>query len=162
VLFEGVDAAGRNALWVSDGQTAHEITGIIGSLPNGLDASNFLVFDHQVLFSGFNATGKQGLWVTDGTSAGTHEITVNDAFSGGVRPTNLTLFNKEVLFQGVDAAGTVGLWVTDGTTKGTHEITGISGANSSGLAPTDLIVFPEIPLIGVNVTSPHAASLHTL
>jgi ELWxxDGT repeat protein len=100
-----------------------------------------------VLFNGFDAAGKQGLWVTDGTTAGTHEIAVNGAAPGGLNPSGLTVFNHhEVLFNGFDAAKQ-GLWVTDGTKAGTHEITGISGANSNGLAPADLTVLPgAVPL----------------
>jgi len=48
-----------------------------------------------------------------------------------------------VLFNGVDAAGKHGLWETDGTTAGTHEITDIKGANSNGVAPSDLTVLPD-------------------
>jgi ELWxxDGT repeat protein len=97
-----------------------------------------------VLFNGFDAAGKQGLWVTDGTTAGTHEIAVNGAAPGGLNPSDLTAFNHhEVLFNGVDAAGKHSLWETDGTTAGTHEITGIKGANSNGVAPSDLTVLPD-------------------
>jgi ELWxxDGT repeat protein len=78
--------------------------------------------------------------VTDGTTAGTHEITVNGAGSGGIVPYDLTVFNNAVLFAGYDAANNVGLWVTDGTTAGTHEIT-VNGAYSTGVHPRDLTVF---------------------
>jgi ELWxxDGT repeat protein len=37
-----------------------------------------------------DAAGNQGLWVTDGTTAGTHEIAVSGANSGGLSPTDLT------------------------------------------------------------------------
>jgi ELWxxDGT repeat protein len=58
-----------------------------------------------------------------------------------------------VLFNGFDAAGKQGLWVTDGTTAGTHEITGISGANSNGLAPADLTVLPGAVTAGSDGTA---------
>ena len=35
----------------------------------------------------------------------------------------------------------MGLWVSNGTAGGTHELTGITGANASGLAPSDLTVY---------------------
>ena len=35
----------------------------------------------------------------------------------------------------------MGLWVSNGTAAGTHELTGIAGADSSGLAPSDLTVY---------------------
>src|SRR5437660_12762049 len=47
------------------------------------------------------------------------------------------------LFNGLDAAGKHGLWESDGTTAGTHEITGIKGANSNGVAPSDLTVLSD-------------------
>jgi hypothetical protein len=37
VLFEGIDAAGLNGLWVYDGQNAYEVTGIAGTFRPGLD-----------------------------------------------------------------------------------------------------------------------------
>src|SRR5262249_9775902 len=93
-----------------------------------------------VLFTGSNAANQHGLWVTDGTAAGTHELAVSGAFSGGLfnwfpggdNP-DFTRFNGEVLFQGKDTSGNLGLWVTDGTAAGTHKLTGISGANSGGI-----------------------------
>ena len=35
----------------------------------------------------------------------------------------------------------MGLWVSNGTAAGTHELTGITGADPSGLAPSDLTVY---------------------
>ena len=46
-----------------------------------------------------------------------------------------------VLFQGVDATGDIGLWETVGVAGGTFELTPITGANASGLAPSNLTVF---------------------
>jgi ELWxxDGT repeat protein len=48
-----------------------------------------------------------------------------------------------VLFSALDASGNDGLWVTNGTAAGTHELTGISGANSGGLDPTDLTPYGQ-------------------
>jgi ELWxxDGT repeat protein len=45
------------------------------------------------------------------------------------------------LFEGSNASGQYGLWVTDGTAANTLELTGIIGANTNGLAPSDLTVF---------------------
>ncbi len=53
---------------------------------------------------------------------------------------NFTL-TSGVLFQGVDATGDIGLWETDGTASGTFELTPITGANASGLSPSNLTVF---------------------
>jgi ELWxxDGT repeat protein len=101
------------------------------------------VFKNEVLFNGLDAAGIRGLWVSDGTAASTHELTgiAGASTSGsGLNPTDFTVFNGEVLFDGVDAAGDYGLWVTDGTAAGTHELTGIKGAYSGGLAPSDFTV----------------------
>jgi hypothetical protein len=40
-------------LWVYNGQTASEITGIAGALSGGLGLSDLTVFGHEVLFSGY-------------------------------------------------------------------------------------------------------------
>jgi ELWxxDGT repeat protein len=121
-----------------------------------------------VLFNGSNAANQHGLWVTDGTAAGTHELAVSGAssggpfdwFPGGNNP-NFTSFNGEVLFQGKDASGNLGLWVTDGTAAGTHELT-VSGANADGIfvltgfgdvPPPDFTIFNgEVLFRGVNAT----------
>jgi ELWxxDGT repeat protein len=160
VLFEGVDAAGNNALWLYNGQTVSEITGISGAYFGGLNASELVAFNREVLFNGFNAAGRQGLWLTDGTAGGTHEIAVNGAASGGLNPSDLTVLNQhEVLFEGSNAAGQRGLWETNGTTGGTPEITGISEANSNGLAPTDLTVVPSgTRTMNVALLAQHIAS----
>ncbi len=125
-LFEGIDAAGNQGLWVTDGTTAgtHEIQ-VSGAYSTGVHPQDLTAFKNEVLFAGYDAAGIiQGLWVTDGTAAGTHEITgISGASSGEVDPSNMTVFNNEVLFSGRDAAGVLGLWVTDGTAAGTHEIT---------------------------------------
>ena len=39
------------------------------------------------------------------------------------------------------APGHLGLWVTNGTAAGTQELTGVAGASTTGLAPSDIIVF---------------------
>jgi ELWxxDGT repeat protein len=134
VLFGGIDAGGKQGLWVTDGTTAgtHEITG-------GVTPHDLTVFDHAVLFAGGNRAHEVGLWVTDGSTAGTHEITVNGAYSTGVHPFDLTVFNNKVLFEGVDAAGINALWLYNGQTV--SEITGITGALPSGLNASELTAF---------------------
>jgi ELWxxDGT repeat protein len=85
------------------------------------------------------------LLVTDGTVAGTHPVTgITGASVYGLldgQSSDFTVFNGKVLFNGYDTAGHQGLWVTDGTGAGTHEITGITGANASGLDPSNLTAF---------------------
>jgi ELWxxDGT repeat protein len=139
VLFNGVDSAITNALWVTNGTVAgtHEITGIAGTSANGLNPEDMTVFKNEVLLAGTDAANQLGLWVTDGTAAGTHELSgISGAYAGGIFathfPPSFTIFNGEVLFEGTDANGQVGLWVTNGTVAGTHELTDIKGANTSG------------------------------
>jgi ELWxxDGT repeat protein len=165
VLFNGIDAAGNEGLWVTDGTAAgtQELTGISGAYPGGLFHGwnpVFTVFNGEVLFTGLDAANNFGLWVTDGTAAGTHELTnisgANPGPAGGlfggepvVAPADFTVFNGEVLFNGIDAAGLSGLWMTNGTAAGTYELTGIAGAYTGGptgaapggLNPQDLTVF---------------------
>ena len=88
VLFNGIDAAGKNGLWLTNATAGgtHEISGIVGADPNGLNPSDFTVLKRVVLFDGYNFSGKAGLWVTDGTAAGTHELTVAGAYTGLVGP----------------------------------------------------------------------------
>jgi ELWxxDGT repeat protein len=153
VLFAGQDASGAVGLWVTNGTAAvtHELTGISGASTSGLFASDinpdFTVFNGEVLFAGDDASGDIGLWVTNGTAAGTHELTgISGAYSGGIfaqtEDSVLTVFNGEVLFDGTDASGHPGLWVTNGTAAGTFELTGISGAATTGINPTDLMSTP--------------------
>src|SRR5438445_583700 len=94
----------------------------------------------RAVFSGKDASGGFNLWVTDGTSAGTSELTVAGAYSGGLfssvivgRP-DFTVLGSKALFQGVDASGHANLWVTDGASAGTSELT-VAGASSNGLFP---------------------------
>ncbi len=88
------------------------------------------------------------MWTSDGTAGGTVPLTIAGANSNGtllwtatVLTPGFTVFGAEVLFRGVDKAGASGLWMTDGTALGTTEITGINGAASTGINPTDITVF---------------------
>jgi ELWxxDGT repeat protein len=118
------------------------------------------VFKNEVLFAGLDAAGIRGLWASDGTAVGTHELTgiAGASTSGaGFSPTDFTVFKGKVLFEGVDTAGHEGLWVTDGTAAGTHELTGIKGAYSGGLAPSDFAVINknEVLFNGVDASGNH-------
>ena len=83
------------------------------------------------------ASDHSNLWVTNGTGAGTSELTVGGAYSGGLDPQDLTVFGNEVLFNGQTRAATQNLWVTNGTGAGTSELT-VAGAYSVGLEPNGL------------------------
>jgi ELWxxDGT repeat protein len=133
VLFDGTETNHRSGLWVTNGTVAgtSEIS-VAGSDPNGLRPSHFTPFGSEVLFLGSGAgsgpsPANSGLWVTDGTSAGTSELSVVGAYSGGLfglsppQPNFAALGNK-VLFEGDDAHAQSGLWVTNGTSAGTSEI----------------------------------------
>src|SRR6185312_6571858 len=127
---------------------------LAGFQPNAASLLDLTVFNNQVLFSGRVTNTYYGLWTTDGTASGTVQLTgIPGASTSGVHPTDLTVFGAEVLFNGVDnTSGNVGgLWVTDGTGLGTHEITGIGGAASTGVDPTDMTVFgSEVLFDGVD------------
>ena len=141
VLFSGVDTAGHNGLWETNGTTTTELA-VVGADPTlGLTPRFLTAFNGEVLFNGLDSSGLFGLWETDGTAGGTHELTgiVGAPTTGaGLDPTGFELFNGEVLFSGKDLSGHNQLWQTDGTAGGTHEITGVAGVSSSGLGPFDL------------------------
>src|SRR5262249_32186433 len=94
VLFNGTDAADNFGLWVTNGTVAgtFELTGINGASTDGLDPSNFTLFNGEVLFNGTDVAGNSGLWRTNGTVAATFELT---GISGanttiGLAPTDVT------------------------------------------------------------------------
>ena len=88
-LFVGEDAGGNISLWSTDGTGAgtSELAAA-GGYRNGLlynfAAPDFTVLGAKVLFAGQDATGNPNLWVTDAISAGTKELAVAGANSGGL------------------------------------------------------------------------------
>jgi ELWxxDGT repeat protein len=188
VVFSGLNSAGNIGLWVANGTPpfTHELTGISGASAGGLFHGYFPAFtvlNGKVLFIGTDTAGNMGLWVTDGTGAGTHEVTINNAFAQGVffsLNADLVVFNNKVLFAGWDAGYQTSLWVTDGTTAGTYELTGIKGVWAGGgglfegapvVRPPDLTVFngkvlfnslDTAQLSGLWVTDGTAAGTHEL
>ena len=149
-----------------------------GFVPEPGMSLDLTAFNDQVLFYGrYNpnpaipaSKGPFTLWTTDGTAAGTVPIPLTSI--SGADPTGLfiatgastdvtpgfTVFGDEVLFRGVDTAGAFGLWKTNGTAAGTTEITGIDGAASGGINPTDITVFDGKALFnsasGTNAAGP--------
>ena len=164
VLFRGIDKAGADGLWKTNGTAAgtSEITGINGTASTGINPTDITVFGGIALFNGASSAnaagpaGHLGLWMTNG--AGTAELGGSTGISGasatGLDPTDMTVFDGKVLFNGVDNTGTglSGLWVTNGTASGTHEIT-VAGAAATGLDPTDMTVFGnEVLFSGVDAS----------
>jgi ELWxxDGT repeat protein len=199
VLFTGYDASDNVGLWVTNGTSGgtSEVTGIGAGFVsvNGPDGPivdpDFTVFNGEVLFAATNGPSQTGgLWVTNGTTAGTSELggannsgisgaytqgLLYNAISGAIDP-DFTIFNGEVLFEGFDADSRYGLWVTNGTAAGTSEVgglgnTGISGAYTGGLSPTNFTVSDGEVLFegkdaagneGLWVTNGTAAGTHEL
>jgi ELWxxDGT repeat protein len=177
LLFSGADA-GRlngNGLWVTNGTAAGTtelgglgsegisgVSQIDGLIPEQLTAFSPNAFTVEVLFQGLGANQFPGLWVTNGTAAGTSEVGglrnlgISGAFGSGIEFSDPVVFGHEVLFNGFDASDHFGLWVTNGTAAGTTEVgglsdSGISGASSSGINPTDLTLFnSEVVFDGTN------------
>jgi ELWxxDGT repeat protein len=87
LLFSGYDVNFGYNLWVTNGTSAGtQEVAVPGSAGLGLFAltsPDFTVLGDKVLFAGEDSTFKYGLWVTDGTSAGTHELTLAQAYSDG-------------------------------------------------------------------------------
>jgi ELWxxDGT repeat protein len=146
LLFEGTDSSGRVNLWVTDGTSAGtKEVAAAGAYSKGLlydypaEDADFTVFGNKTLLVGEDASGRQNLWVTDGTSAGTSELTVASAYSGGLFDRNnqpsgyeFAALGNKALFSGADTNGHFSLWMTDGTSTGTSELT-VAGAYSGGL-----------------------------
>src|SRR5262249_4738753 len=99
LLFEGSDAKGESALWVSNGTAAgttelFEVQSISGAYTNGFDLSNLTVFNNELLFEGSDAKGESALWVSNGTAAGIPELfevqSISGAYTNGFDLSNLT------------------------------------------------------------------------
>src|SRR3984957_21088008 len=74
-LFTGLDSAGNDGLWVSNGTAAgtSELTGISGTGAGGFAPSGLTVFKSEVLFEGQDTAGNDGLWGTKGTGGSTSD-----------------------------------------------------------------------------------------
>jgi ELWxxDGT repeat protein len=156
-VFEAYDASGHFSLWVTDGTPAatSELT-VSGAAPlgvfEGAPNPDFVVVGDRALFEGEDASFHYNLWVTDGTSAGTSELTVAGAISGGLLLNGtpaLTRFGSEAVFAGEDANNVIGLWITDGTSSGTSELTP-AGADPTGLL-ADPAGGPDFTVLGNKV-----------
>ena len=132
VMFEGTDADSHPGVWITDGTNEGTLELQVSAndshhglyypvyyfyIPNG-----FTSYKGKVLFFGDDVNGGTGLSVTDGTAAGTSELQVSGASSGGLNPFGFMPYNGKMLFEGIDANNNEGLWVTDGTAAGTSEL----------------------------------------
>jgi hypothetical protein len=143
LLFEGYDANGHAAPWVTDGTAAgtSELSVAGGYSANTIASQgpHFTVFGNEAVFLALNASDVATVGVTDGTAAGSSALTVGNAYAGGLfdwsttANPEFTALGNQVLFEGEDASGNLGLWVTNGTAFGTSEITGIANAYPGGL-----------------------------
>ena len=70
-------------------------------IPNG-----FTSYKGKVLFFGDDVNGGTGLSVTDGTAAGTSELQVSGASSGGLNPFGFMPYNGKMLFEGIETPAT--------------------------------------------------------
>jgi ELWxxDGT repeat protein len=147
-LFNGIDSLGHVGLWETNGTVAgtHELVGIDGANPIGINPSNFttvrnggLFSSPEVLFNGTDQSGNFGLWVTDGTSAGTSEITgIGGASPSGINPKNLATFTfvvpppedflgnntSDILFQNTTSGDTWFEAITNGALESWNQIGG--------------------------------------
>jgi hypothetical protein len=115
---------------------------VSGAYSGGSIASQgayFTVIGNDAIFMGVNTNDQPTVGVTNGTAAGSSELAVANAYSGGLfdwsttANPEFTALGNEVLFEGEDQSGHLGLWVTNGTVLGTSELTGIANAYSGGL-----------------------------
>jgi hypothetical protein len=106
-----------------------------------------------MIFAGTDAVGRDGntnLWVTDGTAAGTKELIVPGALSGGglfwkgeIEDPEITVFGSKALLAGLNnnfSLALIDLWVTDGTASGTKDLR-VPGVGFDGLAPSHITTF---------------------
>jgi ELWxxDGT repeat protein len=175
VIFDGMDSAGNDGIWKTDGTgagtveiaAAHLVNdpgGLFGYPASDFQAADFTIFNGKIIFQGWDSLGNIGLWETDGTS--TSEI-----FNGfesqtrlGFRPEGFTPLNGKLLFSGGWQSIVNGsavqhgrtLWVTDGTQGGTANLT-ISGISTIGLGldPYDFspVFNGKVIFWGTNVAS---------
>ena len=161
VLFNGVDTAGHQGLWITNGTGAgtQELTVGSTSSATGIDPTDMTVLNGEVLFNGVDADGLSGLWAWNGTSATELVPGGGTSSTKGLNPTDMTVFGNEVLFNGLDQNRDPQLWVTNGTASGTYQLTGVAGANASanasGIAPSDLTVFNGEVLFSGRDTTGH-------
>src|SRR4029077_2434916 len=99
-----------------------------------ISSRTFFVLGSEMLFAGNDASFRSALWVTNGTGAGTSELSVAGASSGGLLPFGFVAFGSKVLFSGNDANHHRELRITNGTAAGTSELS-VAGAFSEGLNP---------------------------
>jgi ELWxxDGT repeat protein len=136
VLFEGLDTAGNEGFWISNGTGTGTVelnpananaNGIFDGLGGMEGRPDFTTFGNKALFQGSDAAQNLGLWVTDYTSAGTHEITgITGANLAKFAPDSFIVYEGKAYFAAQnntsdnDDGGN--LWVTDGTAAGTTQI----------------------------------------
>ena len=89
-LLVGDDNNGRASLWVTGGTSAgtSELSAAVSNVNNsGLFwdylKPDFTVLGSIVLFEGLDSSNKYNPWATNGTAAGTSELSVAGAYSGG-------------------------------------------------------------------------------
>ena len=77
LYFDGLDANGNNALWISGGTaaTTQALVGVNGIAGDIVTASDITVLGSNILFNGADHYGNDGLWISNGTAPGTEEIT---------------------------------------------------------------------------------------
>ena len=103
VLFNGVDTAGHQGLWITNGTGAGTQELTVGSTASatGIDPTDMTVLNGEVLFNGVDADGLSGLWAWNGTSATELVPGGGTSSTKGPNPTHMTVFGNEVLFNGL-------------------------------------------------------------
>ncbi|MBN9562636.1 MAG: Hint domain-containing protein [Alphaproteobacteria bacterium] len=163
-VFEGLDDANKDGVWVTDGTAAGTSEPVVpGQESNGpfseLNPSDLTLFGTKLLFAGNDSRGKEGLWITDGTAAGTTEIFAPPLTWSGLNPHAFTVSGNEAYFLGQGANRQVGVWVTDGTTAGTSEVN-VPHASLGGLNPQEIVSFnPLCFLNGTRIATPSGETL---
>ena len=131
--------AGIAELWVSDGTTAHKVTGFAGN-----PIQNLTVIGARVFFTVDDGVHGNELWVSDGTAAGTTLVSDIDPGATGSSPADLINVNGELFFAANDGTHGLELWETDGTVAGTMMVKDVDPGSTGG--------FAGIPMVNINGT----------
>jgi ELWxxDGT repeat protein len=145
-FFNGVDAAGHNELWVTDGAANDGVaTGTVelspsGASASGLDPFNITQINGGVVFDGTDAYGDVRLWVSNGTSTGTMELAAGQpdnpqylsavTLEVGTTDDFTGSGTSDILFRN-DATGDTGFYaMSNGVNAGWHDVGASSTAYS--------------------------------
>lgn len=77
-FFIGENRESKVTLWVTNGRSMREISGVTGEASGGFWPSNIggeiVALGNSAVFTGYDSEGNPSLWISNGTAGGTHEV----------------------------------------------------------------------------------------